>query len=208
MSRRAFATRLPGQLLAQAVFRQSPAAVAQQLLGKLLVRVHPDGTVLAGRIVETEAYLGDQDAASHAFRGVTARNAAMFGPAGHAYVYFTYGMHYCMNVVCGPAGEGAAVLLRALEPLCGREAMLAARGLGPSAAERSIAGGPARLAQAFGITRERDDGKLLLSASGDLQLRDDKFRIGEVVMGKRIGITRAAELPLRFYLAGNRCVSR
>jgi len=208
MSRRAVATRLPGRLLAQAVFRQPPAAVAQQLLGKLLVRVNPDGAVLAGRIVETEAYLGDQDAASHAFRGITARNAAMFGPAGHAYVYFTYGLHYCMNVVCGSAGEGAAVLLRALEPLWGREAMLAARGLGPSAAERSITGGPARLAQAFGITRERDDGKLLLSASSDLQLRDDKFCIGEVAMGKRIGITKAAEMPLRFYLAGHRCVSR
>jgi DNA-3-methyladenine glycosylase len=200
--------RLPGTLLKEKFFLQPPSVVARQLLGKLLVRVEPDGTLLAGRIVETEAYLGTDDAASHAYKGKTARNAVMFGPPGRAYVYFTYGMHYCVNAVCGPEGEGTAVLLRALESVTGRERMAEHRGLAGTASDRMLTSGPARLAQAFGITRERDDGKSLLSRTSDLQLRDDKYSVGGVTVSRRIGITKAAELDLRFCVEGSACLSR
>jgi len=200
--------KLPGTLLRTDFFLRPADMVARDLLGKLLVRVETDGAVLAGRIVETEAYLGANDAASHAYKGKTARNAVMFGPPGRAYVYFTYGMHYCVNAVCGPEGEGTAVLIRALEPVLGRERMAELRRLDASAQGKMISGGPARLAQALGIDRARDDGKVLTSASSDLQLRDDKYAVGGVHVSRRIGITKAAELQLRFCVEGNGCVSR
>ena len=200
--------RLPGKLLGAEFFLRPPDVVARDLLGKLLVRLDADGTVLAGRIVETEAYSGADDPASHAYRRKTARNAVMFGPPGGAYVYLIYGMHSCINAVCGPDGEASAVLVRALEPVLGRERMIAARGLEVTAREKLIAGGPARLGEALGITRARDDGKSLVSASSDLQLRDDKFAVGEVRVSRRIGITKGVEAELRFHLDGNACVSR
>src|SRR5580698_4268128 len=192
-----------GTLLREDFFLQPTETVARELLGKLLVRVDPGGKIRAGRIVETEAYLGSQDAASHAFRGKTARNAAMFGPPGRAYVYFIYGMHYCMNVVCAPPGEALAVLFRALEPVVGLEQMAKARGLAPTVRGRLISGGPAKLAEALSITRARDDGKSLVDPRSDLQLRDDKFVVDRCEVSRRIGITKEAERELRFSIAGN-----
>ena len=200
--------RAPGTRLREEFFLRPAETVARDLLGKLLVRIDSGGKIRAGRIVETEAYLGAQDAASHAFRGKTARNAVMFGPPGRAYVYFIYGMHYCVNAVCGPVGEPHAVLLRALEPVLGVEQMAKARGLAPNARGRMISGGPARLAEALGITRTRDDGKSLIDPHSDLQLRDDKFAVAAWEASRRIGITKAAERELRFSVTGNSCVSR
>jgi DNA-3-methyladenine glycosylase len=160
----------------------------------------------AGRIVETEAYLGPLDEASHAYRGRTARNATMFGPAGHLYVYFTYGMHWCANVVTGHDGDGQAVLLRALEPVAGLEAMRAAR----LRARRDVdlCRGPARLCEALGITGALDGADLTrLSADGPWLARDGTTLVGPVLRGPRVGISRAVEHPWRFAVAGSRYVS-
>jgi DNA-3-methyladenine glycosylase len=195
-----------------------PLRVAPFLLNKVLV--HGDR---AGRIVEVEAYHGADDPASHAYRGPTPRTAVMFGPAGFLYVYFTYGMHWCANVVCGPDGEAAAVLIRALEPLRGLEAMRADR---PAARrDTDLCNGPAKLSQALAITGA-DSGTDLLAppprrvrpggASTDpptpatpVQLEDDGTppprRPGR---GVRIGISVAAERPWRFWVSGNPNVSR
>ena len=181
--------------------------VAPDLLGLLLVR--DDGR--AGRIVEVEAYRGADDPASHAFRGPTPRNEVMFGPAGHVYVYLSYGLHHCAHVVCGPPGEAAAVLLRALEPVAGVEAMRAARLAGPKPAaalrDLDLCRGPGRLCQALGVDR-RLDGADLLSPAGPLQLRDDGWRPAAVASGPRIGISVAVEQPWRFWVDGSRHVSR
>lgn len=181
-------------------FYQHPAhQLAPLLLNKLLAT--RDGR--AGRIVEVEAYAGD-DPASHAFRGQTTRNATMFGPAGHLYVYFTYGMHWCANAVCGEAGEGTAVLLRALEPVAGLERMWAARPRAHN--ERDLCSGPAKLAQALGITGN-DDGVDL--ATGVVRILDDWTPPPpEPVVSTRIGITRAVDVPWRWYVPGNPHVSR
>ncbi len=176
------------------------------MLGKLLVR-RVAGVWLAGRIVEVEAYFGDGDPAAHAAAGRTARNAVLFGPAGHAYVYFIYGMYSCLNISCEREGQAGSVLVRALEPLAGLEKMAANRGLGPHAAPRLLTAGPGRLCQAFGITRAKDNGTDLLDKGSDLQLRDDDYAAQAILTTPRIGISKAAERPLRFLLAGNPCVS-
>ena len=195
-------------LLKPEFFDADPRKVARALLGKLLVRKTPRG-VLAGRIVETEAYLGKGDAAAHAAAGKTARNAVLFGPPGHAYVYFIYGNHYCLNVSCLPDGVPGCVLLRALEPVAGIEAMARARDvrLGSERDLRNISSGPGRLAQAFGITRERDNGKNLVSMRSNLRLADDGYRVRRVVVTPRIGIVKSAEQPLRYFIVGNSFVS-
>jgi DNA-3-methyladenine glycosylase len=198
--------------LGREFFSRHPRVVARALLGKMLVRRLPSGHVLSGRIVETEAYLGADDAAAHAAAGKTQRNAVIFGPPGHAYVYFTYGMHYCLNVSCEPEGRAGCVLFRALEPLVGMETMAKNREVesgGESLARlRALASGPARLCQAFAITRARDNGKEMTSPASDLILTDDGYRARKVHAGTRIGITKSPDLPLRFYLEGNPFVSR
>jgi DNA-3-methyladenine glycosylase len=180
---------------------RGPLTVAPWLLNKVLACGRR-----AGRIVEVEAYHGANDAASHAFRGLTPRTAVMFGPPGHLYVYFTYGMHWCANVVCGPEGEAAAVLIRALEPMSGVEAMRRAR---PAARfDRELCNGPAKLCQALGITGSRN-GVDLLDQDGPVRLVDDGTppprRPGR---GTRIGIKEAADKPWRYWVPGSTGLSR
>jgi DNA-3-methyladenine glycosylase len=176
--------------------------VARDLLGRLLVR-RLDGEVLVARIVETEAYQED-DPASHSFAGRTARTDVMFGPAGFLYVYFTYGMHYCMNVVTGGRGEGSAVLLRAAEPVSGQAVMARRRGV---SSERLLCSGPARLTQAFGVSRPENG--LDLVAGDELWIATGRRTPdGDVRVGPRIGIRRAAEVPWRFWVTGSASVSR
>lgn len=187
--------------------------VAPQLLGCVLVSDSPEGTV-AAKIVEVEAYSGLSDPASHAYRGRTARNAVMFGEAGHAYVYFTYGMHFCVNLVCQPPGEASAVLLRAGRVIEGAELAGARRrangGAGSVVAERDLARGPARLCQALGIDRSLD--------GADVCVPGSPLRIGapagwapppasRISTGPRVGVSQAADWPWRFWLTGDPAVS-
>ncbi len=164
---------------------------------------------MAARIVEVEAYLGKNDPAAHSFAGRTARNAVLFGPPGYAYVYFIYGNHYCLNVSCMPDGVAGGVLFRAVEPLVGTERMALARSVSINSTRdlRKLTSGPGRLAEAFGITRERDNGKDLTSAASNLFIADDGFRVRRILTTPRIGITKAAERPLRYVIAGNAFVS-
>jgi DNA-3-methyladenine glycosylase len=194
--------------LKQEFFDRDPRRVARALLGKLLIRTTPGG-VLAGRIVETEAYLGKGDEAAHSFRGKTPRNAVMFGPPGYAYVYFIYGNHYCLNVSCLREGIAGAVLFRAMEPVEGIERMAAARGitLADKYDLRKISSGPGRMAEALGVTRERDNGKSFVSLQSDLRIADDGYRVRRVIATTRIGIVKSAAMPLRYLVAGNRFVS-
>ncbi len=185
--------------------------VARELLGKLLIR--RDGRrLLAGRIVEDEAYLGKDDPAAHAFAGKTARNFVLFGPPGFAYVYFIYGNHYCLNVSCMPEGQGEGVLFRAMEPVYGIETMALARDFELPASPRPsqlrmISSGPGRMAEAMGITRERDNNHDFTSRKSGLWLADDGFRPERIAATPRIGITKAVDHPLRFLIAGNPYVS-
>ena len=189
-------------------FDRDPRRVARALLGKLLIRKTPRG-VLAGRIVETEAYLGEDDEAAHSFAGKTARNSVLFGPPGRAYVYFIYGNHYCLNVSCLPDGVAGGVLFRALEPVAGIEEMAAARDATVTNPGdlRKISSGPGRMAEAFGVTRERDNDKSLVSAKSDLRIGDDGYRVRRAIVTPRIGIVKSAAMPLRCLVAGNRFVS-
>jgi DNA-3-methyladenine glycosylase len=192
-------------------FAEPPEDVAPLLLGKLLARRTPSGW-LAGRIVEVEAYLGPHitatpDPAAHSFRGVTERNQVMFGPPGHAYVYFIYGMYYCVNVTCEPEGLAGCILVRALEPLLGRETMAANRGLPANASAGKLTAGPGRLCQAMDITRPAHNGLDLIDPESPLQLRQDDWESSPVEVTTRIGIRHAADLPLRFALSGNPFVS-
>ena len=176
-------------------------ALAPALLGSYLVRAL-DGELLVGRIVETEAYMAEGDPACHAYRGETPRNRVMFGPPGHAYVYKIYGIHHCVNVVTEPAGRGAAVLIRALEPVQGVEAMAERRN-----GRKDLTNGPGRLCLALGI-----DGALngvALTRPGALYLLHSPTPPDEpIATSPRIGITQGAELPWRYFYAGNRWVSK
>ena len=189
-------------------YDRDPRSVSQDLLGKVLVR-REGKKLLAGRVVEVEAYLGNDDAAAHAAAGRTSRNAVLFGPPGFAYIYFIYGNHYCLNVSTLPDGIAGGVLFRALEPLHGIEEMARMRGIEIHSPRdlRNLTTGPGRLAEAFGITRQRDNGKDLTTSQSDLWLADDGFRPGQVITTKRVGITKAAELPLRYLIAENGFVS-
>ena len=205
------------ELLPRSFFLAAPDQVARGLLGKLLLRRWEDGW-LAGRIVETEAYFSEGDPAAHAAAGQTPRNRVLWGEPGHAYVYFIYGMHACLNVSCEPAGRAGCVLLRAVEPIEGMAVMARLRGLPegtpPQMLSRpaglfKLTSGPGRLCQAFGITREGWNGVDLLDPAGALLLASDGVVLPpeQVAVTPRIGITKAAERPLRFVVAGNACVS-
>ncbi len=187
--------------LGREFFLDDPRTVAPSLLNKLLV----SGDV-AGRIVEVEAYRGAADPASHAYRGPTKRNATMFGPPGHLYVYFSYGVHWCANVVCGPEGTGHAVLLRALAPVTGVERMWARR---PGAhRERDLCSGPGKLCQALGVTRDQDGADLVTGHEGVLLVADEHPPPRRPAVGPRVGISVAAEYPWRWWVRGDANVSR
>jgi len=209
--------------LVRSFLASDPVLVAPQLLGKVLLR----GPV-AGRIVEVEAYRGACDAASHAFRGMTARNSTMFGPPGHLYVYFTYGMHHCANVVCWPNGEAGAVLLRALSPLSGLEQMAAAR-YGAGKGMRGVPGapgatgarvpwrpqdlcsGPAKLCQALAIDRLADGYDLISGQNGIVLLDDGTPPPAVPSVGPRIGLAPGCpsrDEPWRWWVPGEPSVSR
>lgn len=195
--KRVFESALPREF-----YRRDPRVVAPALLGKVLAGA--DGR--SGRIVETEAYCGSIDAAAHAYRGKTARNAVMFDRPGLLYVYFTYGMHWCCNPVCGEEGEGVAVLLRALEPLTGLEHMRAVR---PRCrVDRDLCRGPARLCQAMGIARAQNGIDLVSGEAGFTIVDDGTATPGEPVVAKRIGIRHAADEPWRWYIRDDPHVSR
>lgn len=214
------------ELLPRGFFDRPSTEVAPDLLGCVLWHVSPAGLV-AARLVEVEAYRGPIDPASHAYRGKTARNAVMFGPPGHAYVYFSYGMHYCVNLVCQPAGEGEAVLIRAGAVVDGADLARRRRyGLpdtGGSAGvsegkngrqrERDLARGPGRLCQALGIDRSQD-GADVCAPGGPVgispPLAFDQPEVaadGAIRTGPRVGISRAADRPWRFWLADDGHVS-
>jgi DNA-3-methyladenine glycosylase len=185
--------------------------VARRLLGTMLVRDHADARRIA-RIVETEAYGGPEDRASHARAGRTSRTGVMFGPPGHAYVYLVYGMHHCLNVVCASDGEAGAVLIRAVEPVTGVAAMRTARGRPTDPAAR-LAAGPARTCQALDVDRRHDgldllsDGRLWLASDGS-----DAIPADAILSGPRIGIDYAGPAwvsrPWRYGIAGNPALSR
>lgn len=192
--------------LPRSFYDRDPRLVGPDLLEKILVR-RQGRKLLTGRIVEVEAYLGADDPAAHASIGKTKRNAVLFGPPGRAYIYFIYGNHYCLNVSCLPDGTPGGILFRALEPLQGIDEMVKLRGIEPGSDLRRLTSGPGRLAAAFGITRERDNGKDLTTSRSDLYIADDASPPPRVLITKRIGITKAADMPLRYIVAGNRFVS-
>jgi DNA-3-methyladenine glycosylase len=200
----------PGRLLPRAFFEEPAEQVAPRLLGKVLVH-KTDAGVLAGRIVEVEAYLGPHnsppDPAAHSHRGPTPRNSVLFGPAGHAYVYAIYGRYFCMNVCCEPEGRAGCVLVRALEPLHGADLMERNRSLASGAPSRQLTSGPGRLCQAMGLTRQLHNGLDLTDAKSALQIHDDGYVAQDVGVTVRIGIREAVDWPLRFVLRGHACVS-
>jgi len=192
-------SKLYGPILKRAFYERETVQVARELLGKVLVHGET-----AGRIVETEAYLGGDDLASHSARGVTERTRVTFGPPGHAYVYFIYGMYECLNLVAEPAGKAGCVLIRALEPLYGIDVMRLRR---PGARKlEDLASGPGKLTLAMGITRAQNGMDV---TRGEFAVREPREEAQiEIVVTPRIGISECADWPLRFLIGGNRFVSR
>ena len=192
-----------GRRLPRSFFARPSTVVAPELLGRVLIRVLPDGTRLAARLVEVEAY-EQGDPASHSYRGrATRRTEVMFGAAGRLYVYFTYGMHFCSNVVTGPDGYGSAVLLRAAEPLEGLEAMAANRGTDRL---RLLCSGPARLTQALAIGRD-DNGADLVRDAGLFLLAGSPVGARALARSTRVGVNVAIERRWRFFERGSAFVS-
>jgi DNA-3-methyladenine glycosylase len=186
-----------------AFFRRPAEVVAAELVGMIVVS-SIEGELTEGRIVETEAYLGYDDPASHGYlHRRNARNAALFGPPGSWYVYLSYGMHWCANLVCQQVGLASAVLLRALEPLAGQEIMRRRRGVAP---DRELCSGPGKLCQALGITRELDG--LTMARSPVIVRPPERWEETRIAITPRIGITKAADWPLRFHLVGSPWISR
>jgi DNA-3-methyladenine glycosylase len=198
-----------GRVVDRSFFRRDPRVVAPELLNKLLVRRgspgDPEGPVRVGRIVEVEAYCGADDPGSHAYRGETPRNRTMFGPPGGLYVYFTYGMHWCANAVCGDEGEGVAVLLRAVAPVAGVDEMFAAR---PRARrERDLCSGPAKLCQAFGLDGAFDGADLVAGDRGVVVCDAGTPPPAHPFQTARIGLSAGAEHPWRWCVPGDPHVS-
>lgn len=197
-----------GKKLKKTFYRRELLKVANDLLGKILVKI--DGkNILAGKIVEVEAYHGDFDEASHAFIGITGRNKVMFESGGCLYVYFTYGVHHCCNVVTGKKGEGTAVLIRAVEPVYGLERMIKnrfGRKLKNDKELFNLTSGPGKVCQAFGINRTHSG----IDLTGDKIFILDAKRINrrEIGISKRIGISRSVDLPWRFFIKNNLYLSR
>ncbi len=187
-------------MLPQSFFQQNAEDLAPQLLGKLLVHETSEG-VTSGIIVETEAY-SQGDAASHSCNGITPRTKVMFESGGYAYVYFTYGMHYCFNVVSGPKDHGQAVLIRAIEPVDGIELMMRRRN---KEDDKILTNGPAKMVQAMGITKT-DYGVPLFE--GKLRIEEYGGSTPDVMIGPRVGISKAVDVPWRFWIKGNRFVSK
>lgn len=203
------------RVLPQTFYARDPRLVARELLGKVLVRTlsnRAGAQRLSGRIVEVEVYLGEGDLAAHSAAGKTARNEVLFGPPGHAYVYFIYGVHYCLNFSCLPEGQAGCVLLRAIEPLEGIAAMAKARGvprerLHSASGLKLLTSGPGRVCEALSITRERLNGQELYREESPLKIVDNGTRADEIGESTRIGITKSSDMPLRYFLAGNGFVS-
>lgn len=184
-------------------YLQSTEQVAVQLLNKILVKCEKDGTILAGKIVETEAYLGKDDAASHSFVGVTERNRPMFEKGGILYVYRSYGIHHCINIVTEEKTIGAAVLIRAVEPLDGLELMKRRRGTDNI---HKLCNGPGNTAKAFGFTKEDNFQSLL---SENLFIANNRILPkSKIIKTQRVGISRSKELMLRFYIKNSKFISR
>lgn len=190
-------------LLRRNFYSRSPLVVARDLIGKTLVRRLQDGTLLEGVIVEAEAYGGRSDPASHAFRGMTPRNAVMFGKAGHTYVYFTYGFHNCLNFVTGVEGEASAVLIRALEPTRGAEKMSALR---RTNVVTNIASGPGKLCQALSIDRSLNGVDVTFKGS-PIRVMDDGLKLA-LSRTTRVGITAGSDKKWRFCAKSNLHVSK
>ncbi len=200
----------PGSLLPRAFFDRAAFEVAPELLGQVIEHEAADGTV-AVALTEVEAYAGMLDAASHAYRGPTRRNEVMFGPPGHAYVYFTYGMHFCVNLVCQAEGTAAAVLVRAGRVIDGEQLARARRAARRSAAPRSddrdLARGPGRLCQALAIDAATGGADVCDPASPLRARRGEPVPPGVIRRGPRTGVRGAAELPWRFWISGDPTVS-
>lgn len=203
-------------VLPRSFYERDPIAVARQLLGAILVRRlagRGKSSLLAGRIVETEAYVGEykgiRDRAAHADRGLTPRTSVLFGPGGHAYVYLIYGLHHCLNVSAEPAGRPGCVLLRALEPLAGMDAMRERRQAAPGLPAPLLCSGPGNLTRAFGISLA-ENGIDLTRPASPLSIRSPVPPNSSPSVGTsgRIGIRHGSDWPLRFYLIGNKSVSR
>jgi DNA-3-methyladenine glycosylase len=210
--------RLPGKLLPRSFFEDRPDSIAPRLLGKLILH-QTRTTLLVGRIVEVEAYLGPHnhpiDTAAHAHRGPTPRNLVLFGRAGHVYVYSIYGRYFCMNISCEISGQAGCVLIRALEPVAGLKQMIRNRGLHVTGAiaprlAPQLTSGPSRLCQAMAIVRASHNGLDLADPKSRFQIRDDGFSVEEALVTPRIGINPsnpALDWPLRFAIPGHPCVS-
>jgi DNA-3-methyladenine glycosylase len=193
---------LSSQTLPTAFYARDTVRVARALLGKRLVRIR-SRTRMVGRIVEVEAYRGSDDPASHAYRGLTERNAPMFGDPGHAYIYFTYGNHYCLNVTTQRAGVPGAVLIRALEPLEGLRTM---RRLRPNVPDNALTNGPGKLTKALGIDKSLNEADL--TKLGPIFISTSKVEPLKIVRSTRVGIGQGLEREWRFYVKGNLFVSR
>lgn len=180
-------------------FQHPSVLLARNLLGYYLVHLAKEGATV-GKIVETEAYLGMDDAAAHSFKGPTKRTQAMFGPAGHAYIYLSYGIHYCFNVTAGRVGVGEGVLIRALQPVAGMDLMQRRRG-----SVTQIANGPGKLVKAMGISKQLYGHDL---TQPPLYLSRGSVSDDQVMIGPRVGISRAVDLPLRFWIKDNPHISK
>ncbi|MDR3709567.1 MAG: DNA-3-methyladenine glycosylase [Capsulimonadaceae bacterium] len=198
-----------GVILPRTFYLEPTLVVARQLIGKRVVSRHIGGDRV-GRIVETEAYLGASDAASHAYRGPKERNLVMFGPPGHAYVYLSYGVHWMLNASTQPEGVGEAVLIRAIEPVAGIDEMRLAFTGSARLPKHRIGNGPGKLARALGITLAEHGGLDLCDEASRLTIQDDGWLVDDcdVVVTPRVGISAATDKPYRFYLSASRSVSR